>query len=139
VPEVGLKSRRHAVQRNRGAPFGRGHDQQVGQAQCGQIGSPSVSGQRITQNIVQASASSIRSTCFRLMVRAAAVRRKCCGRGDLRSDGPRESTEAGSSRNQNVPNMFLCADAHTHLRHPTWRYALIHLEHFPIMLHNRSF
>jgi hypothetical protein len=84
VPEVGLKSRRQAEQRNRGAPLGRGHLQQVGQSQCGHTGAPSVSGQRIVQNIAQASSSSIRRICFRLTVRAAAVRRKCCDMGDLR-------------------------------------------------------
>ena len=84
MPDVGLKSRRQAEQRNRGAPLGRGQLQQVGQPQCGHTGTPSVSGQRIVQNIVQASASSIRRICFKLTVRAAAVRRKCCDMGDLR-------------------------------------------------------
>jgi hypothetical protein len=84
VPDVGLKSRRQAEQRNRGAPLGRGQDQQVGQPQCGHTGAPPVSGQRIEQNSVQASASSIRRICFRLTVRAAAVRRKCCDMSDLR-------------------------------------------------------
>ena len=72
----------------RGAPPGRGHDQHVGQSQRGQTGAPSVSGQRIAQNIVQASASSIRKTCFRLTVRAAAVSRKCWDMDDLRVDDP---------------------------------------------------
>ena len=83
MPDVGLKSRRQAEQRNRGAPLGGGQDQHVGQPHRGHTGAPSVSGQRIVQNSVQASASSIRRICFRLTVRAAAVRRKCCDMGDL--------------------------------------------------------
>ena len=65
---------------------------------------PSVSGQRIEQNIVQASASSIRKTCFRLMVRAAAVSRKCWDMDDLRGD-PRVYSDR-TSRKHYVPDMF---------------------------------
>ncbi len=35
MPDVGLKSRRQAEQRNRGAPLGRGQAQHVGQPHCG--------------------------------------------------------------------------------------------------------
>jgi hypothetical protein len=107
VPEVGLKSRRHALQRNRGAPLDRGQAQQSGQSQCGQTGAPLLSGQRIVQNSVQASASSIRSTCFRLIVRAAAVRRKGWDMGDLRS----ENHPSLAKRSRRRRCMFvLCSD-----------------------------
>jgi hypothetical protein len=65
------------------------------------------SGQRIEQNIAQASASSIRRTCFRLTVRAAAVRRKCWAISG--SGGSRESTAILPLRQHFVHYMFLFA------------------------------
>jgi len=63
VPLVGEKSYSQALQRDRGAPLGRGHSQQDGQSQRGQTGAPSVSGQRTLRNACHASDSSIRITC----------------------------------------------------------------------------
>ena len=66
-------------------------------------------GQRIVQNIAQASSSSIRRICFKLTVRAAAARRKCCDMGDLRLRRPPESTVIMPLRKHNVHYMFLFA------------------------------
>jgi hypothetical protein len=87
--------------------LGRGQAQQVGQPHRGHTGAPSVSGQRIEQNIAQASASSIRRICFRLTVRAAAVRRKCCDIGDLRGRRSPESTAIVPLQKHSVHYMFL--------------------------------
>ena len=46
VPDVMEKLLRHALQRQRGAPFALRQSQTISQPQCGQTGRPSVSGQR---------------------------------------------------------------------------------------------
>jgi hypothetical protein len=82
------------------------------------------SGQRIEQNIAQA--SSIRRICFRLTVRAAAVRRKCCDMGDLRVRRSPESTAIVPLRKRFVHFMFLFVSGLSESRDDRARYFVFH-------------